>query len=84
MSDFKNTILALTKIQVKPVQWIVYQSPDLTYQLHATYVQPERDEFFPIVTARGRRKKYITIKALMHDIRKVDNNPLVQFHLVEG
>ena len=79
----ENTIHALTKIQVKPVQWIVYQAPDLTYQLSATYVHPQRDEFFPIVTARGPRKNYVHIKSIMHDIRKVDNNPLIQFHLVE-
>jgi len=83
MTDFKNTIYALTKIQVKPLLWVVRQSSDLTYELHATYLEQEMQEFFPITTARGQIKKYSTIKAVIHDIRKVCNNPVVQFNFLD-
>ena len=79
-----QTILTMSEDQIKPVQWFVLQSPDLTYTLRATKLQPIDDKFFPVITARGQTKCYKTMKAVMHDIRKVDNNPLVQFHLEEA
>ena len=75
-----NTINTLTRVSVKPTIWVVRQDPDGCYRISATYLHPERGEFFEIVTARDETKIYKTIKAAMHDIRRVMASPMIQVH----
>ena len=79
MSANKITINTLTGIAVKPIIWMVHQDIDSTYRLRATHTQPEKGDFFDIATARGDTKIYRTMKALLHDVRRVDINPVIHF-----
>ena len=68
-----NTIATLKRIQVKPLSYNVEIDDDgKHYILLATYVKPERGEYFPICTARGPVKKYKSIEAAIADARKVE------------
>jgi len=80
MSLPANTIATFQKIQVKPVQWIVRQDPDLTYWLLVTLVDPERGDFVTVTTARGKQKTYKTIQAVMADIARVQSDAMVSIH----
>lgn len=81
-----NSINTLSRISVKPKYWIVTQSKkDYKYSLKASYIvnEPRPSEYFSITTARGTTKTYSAIKSVITDIRKIESNPIIQFHFEE-
>lgn len=77
----QNTIGTLSRIAIKPLMWRLLESPDGTYMLEATYVSPDRHDWFPITTARGEVKVYKIVTAAIADIRRVDLDTVVQLKL---
>ena len=83
MSIPRNTSNQIANIMVDPVIWVITQAPDTKFRLKASFVQPERDEFFEIVTSRGQEKEYKTIQIALADINRVQRNAMVHIIWIE-
>ena len=75
-----NEISVLQNIMVKPMSWRVLQSVDGSYTLAFTYVNPERSEYAEVVTRRGVIKVYKSVKAVIADISRVQQDSVVYLH----
>lgn len=64
-------ITTIQKIMIKPVAWRILQSPDNSFLLAFTYLQPDKDKWETVETRGGIHKQYKTSDAALKDIARV-------------
>lgn len=76
-----NSIAGLRTISVKPMAWRLKADIDGRYRLEFIYVDPARGEpWVPVMTARGRQKRYASANAALADIAKVQSEAVIYWY----
>lgn len=75
-----NSIAGLQAISVKPMAWRIVSHLDGRWTLEFTYVEPGREPWVPVVTARGLQKIYSSANAALADIGRVQSQAVIYYN----